>query len=187
MIGEQLLDLIKQTLKEGKPFLVGIDGDAAAGKSTLAVSLGKLYGCPVLHMDYFFLPPPLRTPERLAEPGGNVDYTRFNKEVLTPLLAGEPFKYRPFDCKTMDFAEEIAIKPGRLAIVEGAYTFHPTLAHAYDIKVFVAVDQEEQMRRIINRNGAEAAQKFKDMWIPMEKQYHAAFDIQAGCQIHIKT
>ena len=66
------------------PFIIAIDGRAASGKSTLAQQLGELLDADVIHMDDFFLPPSLRTKERLSEPGGNVHYERFAEEV--PLL-----------------------------------------------------------------------------------------------------
>ena len=46
-------------------------------------------------MDDFYLQPHQRTTKRLREPGGNVDYERFETEVLQPLLTGEAFSYRP--------------------------------------------------------------------------------------------
>ena len=158
--------------------IVGIDGDSAAGKSTLAEMLQQVYDCNVLHMDHFFLRPNQRTENRLAEPGGNVDYERFYEEALRHVVAGDGFKYHPFDCRVWDFGDEIAITPNRLTVVEGSYAHHPTLLDAYGIRVFMEIDGDEQMRRILQRNGAEMAAKFRDIWIPMEKKYHAAFDVK---------
>ena len=62
-----------------KPFLIGIDGRCASGKSTLAEILSHRLSCPVIHMDHFFLPHAMKTPERLAKPGGNADRERFYK------------------------------------------------------------------------------------------------------------
>jgi len=156
---------------EAAQVIVAIDGDAAAGKSAFADLLKQIYQCNVLPMDHFFLPPAKRTPQRLAEPGGNVDYERFKQEVQTPLLAGKPFTYRPFDCGIWDFGGEIAVYPGRLTIIEGAYALHHTLTDVYDIKVFMKIGPEEQMRRILARNSPEMAEKFREIWIPMEKKY----------------
>ena len=57
--------------------LVAIDGRCTAGKTTLAASLQAQLECNVFHMDDFFLRPEQRTPERLRQPGGNVDFERF--------------------------------------------------------------------------------------------------------------
>ena len=80
--------------------LVAIDGRCAAGKTTLAASLQAQLACNVFHMDDFFLRPEQRTPERLRQPGGNVDFERFLTEVLRPLRDGAPVTYRPYDCRT---------------------------------------------------------------------------------------
>jgi len=173
-----LLAKIDVALNENRPIIVAIDGDAASGKTTLACRLHLIYNCNVIHMDHFFLTPGQRTPRRLAEPGGNVDHERFNKEVLMPLVAQRTFAYRPFDCQTWDFGNEITIAPNRLTIVEGCYSHHPALTDAYDVKVFLDVNHDEQMRRIILRNSPEMVEKFRDIWIPMEKKYFSAFDIE---------
>ena len=81
--------------------IIAIDGRCAAGKTTLAARLVKELGGDVIHMDDFFLPPALRTPERRSEPGGNVHYERFLTEVLPNLRSGRPFFYRRFDCSRM--------------------------------------------------------------------------------------
>lgn len=52
-------------------------------------------------MDDFFLPPELRTAERLSQPGGNVHYERFSAEVADGILRGKPFEYSVFDCSIM--------------------------------------------------------------------------------------
>ena len=60
----------------GRPAVVAIDGRCGSGKTSLAALIAALFPCNVFHMDDFFLPPALRTPERLSQPGGNVDRER---------------------------------------------------------------------------------------------------------------
>ena len=55
--------------KDG-PVVIALDGRAASGKSTAAAILSEALGAGVVAMDDFFLPPELRTPERLSQPGG---------------------------------------------------------------------------------------------------------------------
>ena len=80
---------LSRLLREQGKILIAVDGNAASGKSTLAARLSAYFApqCSVnvFHMDDFFLPPTLRTPERLGEPGGNVHYERFLDEVLAGL------------------------------------------------------------------------------------------------------
>ena len=97
--------------------IVAIDGKCTSGKTTRAGKLAEIYDCNVFHMDDFFLRPDQRTPERFAEVGGNVDYERFQEEVLLPLKAGKAFSYRPFDCSTFTLAAAIAVTPKKLNII----------------------------------------------------------------------
>ena len=158
-----------------RPVVLAIDGMAAAGKTTAAAFLARRWGAPVVHMDDFFLPPALRTPERYAEPGGNVHYERFAAEVLPGLRAGTPFSYRVFDCSVMGFRGEAAIPAASVVIVEGAYALHPRFGDYADVTVFFAVDPAEQERRVRARNGPDGWLAFRDRWIPMENACHAAF------------
>lgn len=165
--------------------IVAIDGPCASGKSTLAAMLGEVFEAGVLHMDDFFLRPEQRTPERLREPGGNVDRERFQAEVLTPLLAGEPFEYRPYDCGTQALAAPVPYAPTAMAIVEGAYSMHPDLRHAYALSAFLSIPADIQQARLLARNGERMLQRFNAEWIPMEQAYFTAFGVKAACDIQL--
>lgn len=158
--------------------IVALDGRAASGKTTLADQLAKVTGAGVVHMDDFFLPPGLRTEERLVEPGGNVHYERFMEEVLTPLKSPQAFRYRCFDCSRMEPGGEREVKEGNLRIVEGAYSCHPLLGQYMGLSMFCDVEPQEQLKRILQRNGAEMLKNFRDRWIPMEERYFQSFQIR---------
>ena len=160
------------------PFIIAIDGRAASGKSTLAQQLSELLDADVIHMDDFFLPPSLRTKERLEEPGGNVHYERFAEEVLPCLKLPTAFSYRMFDCSKMDYDGERNIGNKSIRIVEGSYSHHPKFGNYADLFVFSDVGAEEQMRRIRLRNGEEKTQIFAEKWIPMEERYFAECDVK---------
>ena len=132
----------------------------------------------VVHVDDFFLPPALRTPERLSEAGGNIHYERFIKEVIPFVGGDEGFFYGKFDCSVMSMNGEREIKPSKWRIVEGSYSRHPKFGCYADFTVFCSVSPEEQMKRIIARNGEWFAEKFKNEWIPMEERYFEAFNIR---------
>lgn len=166
------------------PVIVAIDGRCAAGKTTLAGKLGDALGAAVVHMDDFFLRPEQRTAERLAVPGGNVDHERFLAEVLLPLKEHGECTYRPYRCSTGDFGDAVTVS-GNILIVEGSYSCHPELYEYYDVRVFMTVSADEQLRRIVLRNGADKAEVFRDRWIPLEEKYFAAFDIAEKCDIVI--
>ena len=136
-------------------------------------------------MDDFFLQKEQRTPERLAEVGGNVDYERFREEVLEPLLAGESVTYRIFDCGTLEIGESKVITPKRINIIEGSYSLHPYFGAPYDLKIFTNITYEKQLENIRNRNGEEKLKIFIERWIPKEEAYFEKFGIKESSDIVI--
>lgn len=188
-IAVQIVEIIRRKGQEsGKtPILVAIDGRCASGKTTLAAELRRLIACEVVHMDHFFLRPEMRTDKRLETPGENVDHERFLQEVLLPMYRGEEVSFRPFDCKKGDFGEVIRLKKQKIYIIEGAYACHESLREYYDLCIFVDVSPQEQMRRIIARNGEETAENFRSKWIPLEERYFKAFDIAGMCDYRFIT
>ena len=186
-IAQTILGEIEAARQRRPWVLIAIDGRSASGKTTLAGLLKEGCGCNVLHMDSFFLRPEQRTPQRLSEPGSNVDLERFQEEALLPLVRGEPFSYRPFDCKTGELAAPIQVPTHPVTVVEGAYSCHPLLFDSYDLTVFLNVGSAEQARRILARNGEAAARVFAEKWIPLEERYFAAYNIQKRCALAFGT
>ena len=185
-----LLEVIhnkRQERDRGKrgSFVVAIDGPCASGKTTLAERLAAVTGAGIVHMDDFFLPGELRTKARLEEPGGNIHYERFLEEVSLHLKRGEDFSYRCFDCSTMTFAKERSVSSREMVIVEGSYSCHPLFGNYADIRVYIDVVPEVQLKRIRKRDGEQALEIFKERWIPMEEAYLETYSIRAQADIVI--
>lgn len=180
------LSIIKQNidrlLSEKDFVLVCIDGSCASGKSTLADQLIQHYDCNLFHMDDFFLRPEQRTAERFAQPGGNVDYERFNDELLQPLLARKPFSYCPFDCFEFELSDPVAVQPKQLNIIEGSYCMHPYFRDPYDLRILLTIDEAERRKRILARPAFLHERFFKE-WIPMEELYASTFDIRSKADL----
>ena len=181
-----ILDFIKTKRNEttNRPFLIAIDGMCGSGKTTLGNHLAKELNASLFHMDDFFLQPHQRTEERLAEPGGNVDYERFKEEVLDHISDTAGITFRPFNCHEWKLAEEaITIPYNDIVIVEGSYSHHPYFEDVYDVKLFLEISPEEQKRRIIARDGEAIWPMFEERWIPMENRYFKEFKIKEKSDI----
>lgn len=174
---------VRPLLGTRSPLLIALDGRCAAGKTTLAAALSERYGWGVVHLDDFFLRPDQRTAERLAEPGGNLDRERFAEEVLRPLRENRGGTYRVFDCRTMDFDPEPRPLPKTpVVLLEGSYACHPDLQGVYDLRVFLTVDPQEQLRRLAQRS-PDKLKDFRERWIPMEERYIDCFSVPAHCAL----
>lgn len=184
---EIILNKINYVKKPNYGIIVAIDGECASGKTTIATEISKNLVCSVIHMDDFFLRPEMRTPEREAEPGGNVDYKRVLNEVIIPLSNNMPAVFRPYDCKNMRMGEIKKVLPSAVNIIEGAYSCHPTLQSFYDLKIFVCAEKKIRLERIKNRNGYNSLKIFEDKWIPMEELYFNTFNIKKQCDLVVEN
>ena len=175
-----VLCAIETLLSQKDQVILAIDGHCGAGKTTLALGLAHRFGGEVVHMDDFFLRPEQRNVARLAEVGGNLDRERFQKELLLPLLEGEPFFYRPFDCETLVMGNPIPMNRSRFTVVEGCYSMHPEFGRYWDRALFLTISPKEQRSRIGARN-PDMLSRFLQQWIPMENAYFEAFSIPDRC------
>lgn len=174
---EMLFAKTETLLKNKKRVIIAIDGGAGSGKTTLSNLLHERFGAAVIHMDDFFLRPEQRTPERLAQAGGNFDRERFFNEVISSLGKNEPFSYQRFDCATMTLGDMVEVPFTPLLIVEGSYSHHPFFDGYYDLRVFLHISPAEQRKRILERN-KEYSDMFFNRWIPLEERYFKTFSIK---------
>ncbi len=172
--------LLTEKKEDDKPILVAIDGRCGSGKTTLGEYLHTIFDCNLFHMDDFFLRMEQRTPERLSEPGGNVDYERFYQTVLTPLMKREAVLYQPFSCVTKELLSVSEVAYKQLNIIEGSYSMQPYFGDIYDLRIFMNISPTDQMNNILHRNGAEKAIEFQQKWIPMEEKYFDFYQVMDG-------
>ncbi len=166
--------------------LVGLDGMAASGKTTLAARLSSLYPrCAVVHADDFTLPFSLRRPGYFEETLSNIDLTRLDCEVLSPFARGQAIVYRPYVCHPQPgFLAPVSVPADtRLLIVEGAYCLHPALWDRYDLRALSLVDGDTQRARILARNAEAQLERFARLWIPMELRHIAAHNLRERCDL----
>ena len=168
--------------------IIAIDGRAASGKTSIANGLCDMLDASIIRMDDFFLPPELKTAQRLSQPGGNIHHERFIDDVLPYLKSGLSFKYRKFDCSKMGYNDILVDVPSRpWRIVEGVYSCHPALGEYMNLRVFVNVTPQEQQSRIKKRNSEQIASMYLEKWIPMEEAYFKAYSIHESADIIIET
>jgi len=180
----RLLDVLQEIEKLRrlhKKLVIAIDGRCASGKTTAAQLISQIYPAETIHMDDFFLPGEMRTPERMEEVGGNLHRERFIEEVLPNLRAGS-FSHRVFQCSTFTYAQKPRhIQNVPVIICEGSYALHPSFGKYYDLAIFSDADEEEQLDRIRKRDGEFMLSRFRKEWIPMEERYFTEYRIREKC------
>lgn len=182
--------LISSVLKKenGRDYkIIAIDGPSGTGKTTFSEQIVKEFDCEVFHMDDFFLTEAEKTEERLAIPGGNVAWERFEESVLKKLPEGKPFTYDKYNCKTGEFYSSKIVHPKKLYIVEGVYSHHPELVKYYDYKIFFDVTKKTQKERIKKRNSDKMYFRFINEWIPLEDKYFESCNTRANASFVFDT
>ena len=164
---------IEENLEKNGRVAVGIDGMAASGKTTMAKTVAEIYFCNVFHTDDYFLPPEMKTPARLAEIGGNIDYERMKSEIINNLFEEKDFEVRKYDCFSQTLGEKTVVKRTPVTVVEGVYSMHPYFGDVYSVKRVLKICREEQLKRLEKRNPS-LLPRFIREWLPMEDRYFNA-------------
>ncbi|WP_344535440.1 hypothetical protein [Streptomyces albiaxialis] len=142
--------------------LVGIDGHAGSGKTTLAARLAEeLGGAPVLHLD------------DLASHGALFDWTgRLAGQVLAPLERGETARYEVYDWVRRAYASEAELPAAPVALVEGVGAGRRALRPYLACLLWLETPREEAWRRGRHRDGEEQ-REFWAGWTRAERAHFA--------------
>lgn len=167
--------------------LVTLDGPCASGKTTLAGKLAQALSGAVVHTDDYVIPHALKTPERLAVPGGNCDADRLAEEIVIPFKSGLPVRYRRYDCRNDVLLPEEPLPDTRVLILEGSYCNLPVLRRHADVRLFLDAPWEVREARLLGRESAASLQRFHDLWIPLEDAYFAAYHLPEGADLLLRS
>lgn len=145
----------------GRPMLVGISGPVASGKSTLARLVSP---CIVATDDY--LPDYDVTPNHERDEPRNADFPRLARD-LESLRAGRPTAIPIWSFHSHKREGERSVVPAQVVICEGIHALYDTVAHLYDLAVFVEAPQSLRLARMEDRErsgargwGVEQAREF---------------------------
>jgi len=180
---DQIYQKIDELLNNKEKVVIAIDGQSASGKTTLAKQLSNHYHAPIIHMDDFFLTLEQRTKERLSEIGGNIDYERFEDEVLNH-IKDLIIYMRPYDCQSFTFKDSQKIEFNQILIIEGAYSLRLPWQNLYDLKIVLTIDEVLQKERIQLRN-PKLIDRFINEWIPKENLYISHHEVLKNADIHV--
>ncbi len=172
-----------------KPYVIGITGGSASGKTTVANRLAELladYRPVVLHQDRYFkdysqLSPEERERVATANRPESLIWPAFLEQVRR-LIAGEPAQEPVAGTRPAARGDApVSLEPGEVLIVEGLFAlWDEELRALLDLKVFVEVDDDERLLRRLHRDILERggtvesvlAWYRKDVW-PNYPQYTA--------------
>ena len=149
--------------------LIAIDGQCCSGKSTLAKLLSEKFHANVFHLDDFYLKETTRKALYKNIGFANADIDRFQIEVLKKIRSEEPFSYKKYDAKSNKFIKVEVESQTKINIIEGSFCTADEIRNCYDIRVFVAVNDNERLKRLKKRESN--FQVFIDKWIKLEEDF----------------
>jgi len=177
---------LKKYIVTNKNKVIAIDGPSGAGKSTLSKQLKEEFSCVVFHTDDYFLPSHRKTEDRLNEPGGNLDYERMEEEIFSKINQ-DFITSNPYNCQTNILENGIPKKRSSIIIIEGVYSMHPRFQKYIDFSVFLHVNRETQLSRILARSNDFMLQRFMKEWIPLEDTYFLQCNIKNTVDLVIEN
>ena len=95
----------------------------------------------------------------------------FDSEVLAPLAAGEPARYRRYDWERGELAGWHDVAGDGVVIVEGNYSTRPELRDYYDLTIWVEAPHDLRLARGVERDGEQARTRWLEDWMPEEDRY----------------
>jgi uridine kinase len=165
------MDLVRKLIfqnppKNGKFYLVAVDGRGGSGKTTLSnLLLAVLPEFVLLHGDDYF------EPANNGIAWGYFNDKRFVKDVVKPLEAGKGFTYRPYDWHTDPHTSNQQITVEHGLILERGYSFDFPLN--WDLKIWVETPREVCLERGLEREHMEIERSKKawEVWQKAEDDY----------------
>ena len=166
--------------------VISIDGPCGGGKTTIAKMIEEELGYNILHMDDFYLPFDKRDKNWMNIIAGHMDYDRLIENVLIPYKEKRKTNYISYDCHNDKYLQEIPVDLDKFLVIEGSYTSNPILDKYVNAKIFVDIDNDEQVKRLTKRNPS-VVDKFLSMWVPFENRYFEELKIKNGSDLVIRV
>jgi len=160
--------LLSSPPKNGKYYIIAIDGRGGAGKTSLSMYLQKLLPgfCFVCGDDYF---------EPVSHPiaWGGYNEERFDRDVIRPLQQTKTdLDYQPYDWVKHPHISDHEIKIDKGVFIDRCYSFSFELN--FDLKIWVETPRDITLNRGISRSSMpkeKAELVWRELWKPMEDKY----------------
>ena len=151
--------------------IVGVDGPAGAGKSSLCAALVSIDpSITIVPMDDFFLPPGLRRAPA-SEAGRQIDWRRVLNQVIIPLTHRNAVRYQRFDWQSHTLKEWHSVPAGGIVLLDGVYSTREELVPFLAQRMWIHVPGNLGLKRGIERDGEASRAWWMADWVEDEDRY----------------
>lgn len=147
------------TLGSGR--LICVDGPAGSGKTTLAATIGRLAGAPVVHMDALY-----DGWEGLPRVRDQLD------ALLLPLAEDQAGHYLRYDWDLGQYVETVTVEPGPVLVLEGVGSGSRAHAGLCTVLVWVEAPPDLRLARGLDRDGVLLEDHWR-RWMRDEAEHFA--------------
>lgn len=146
-----------------KPYIVGIAGGSASGKTSFLKALKKRMpegSISIVSQDNYYKPFESQTKDENGEVNFDLP-TSINRQKfqndLQVLIEGNPVKIKEYTFNNPNITpEEIELSPAPVIIMEGLFIFHFNEIRSFlDLKVYIKVKEDIKLKRRILRDANE--------------------------------
>ncbi|WP_238402631.1 (d)CMP kinase [Cellulomonas sp. H30R-01] len=177
--GTDAVDVVVAQARAARPRLGGVrlvcvDGPAGSGKSTLARRVGAALGATVLHVD------------DLLDGWSDLEgvWERLDAQVLGPLAAGRPGRYRRYDWTAGAFAEWHDVPVPEVLVLDGCGSARTAADAVAAVKVWVEAPRDLRLSRGLERDGAAAREHWL-AWMVAESEHFARERTRERADVHV--
>ena len=141
-----------------RPLVVVVDGPSGAGKTRLGRLLADELAATLVHMDDIYP----------GWDGLDEAVTILGRDVVGPLLRGEPAAYRRWDWDEDRWGDRVVVEPAGVVVVEGSGSSAGAAGRMADVRVWVEADEPTRHARAMVRDG-ETYRPHWERWARQEQ------------------
>lgn len=176
LVPRVLRSLARSRPGPGRVRVVGIDGRSGSGKTDLAVALAARLPATVVHLDDLYV----------GWHGLADALPAVCADLLVPLAAGRPGRYRRYDWVAGRPAELVTVPPADLVVIEGVGALAVDCVAEYALRVWLDAPPETRRRRALARDGDTFAPHWQE-WADQEDQVFAQHPARAAADLVLDT
>lgn len=167
-----------------RPILIGIDGRAGSGKTTLVENVNAIDpNISIITGDDFYQHLPFDIHGKSSffyKYQGYFDQNKFIKNILLPVRNSKEIKYKKYDWFKKGFSEHTIFLPTNIIFFEGVFMCSPDLVKYFDFSVFLDSKRDLCYSRLIKR---DTSQEWITEWQDTEDWYLEHYSIKTYVDI----